>query len=157
MWTKYKDLIKKKKEHFTKELVLLENRIDINWYHTCTNNFILWNLYYLISFSISNCSYKTCFKSCFVVIADITCQRPNLQTSSALQLNTNTLQQTFSYNDSISFTCSLGYILQGPTKKYCQQIGDFEHNLPTCAGVNIILFSFLKNLNFIYWVIYRIL
>lgn len=76
------------------------------------------------------------------LISDITCQRPNLKTTHALQPCTNTLQQTFSYNESITFTCALGYILQGPTVKYCRQIRDFEHNLPTCAGVTKILISF---------------
>lgn len=65
---------------------------------------------------------------------DITCQRPILSIRGSLQLSTNPLQQTFSYNESISFFCTPGYILHGPTVKYCRQNGDFEQGLPFCTG-----------------------
>lgn len=90
----------------------------------------------------------------FCFISDITCERPNLKTTGALQLSTNTLQQIFFYNESIKFTCTLGYILQGPTIKYCRHNGDFEHNLPTCTGLTIILISFFLNLYFIFLVVF---
>lgn len=65
---------------------------------------------------------------------DITCQRPILSIRGSLQLSTNPLQRTFSYNESISFFCTPGYILHGPTVKYCRQNGDFEQGLPFCTG-----------------------
>lgn len=49
-------------------------------------------------------------------------------------MSTNPLQQTFSYNESISFFCTPGYILHGPTVKYCRQNGDFEKDLPFCTA-----------------------
>lgn len=67
-------------------------------------------------------------------LLDITCQRPILSMRGSLQLSTNPLQQTFSYNESISFFCITGYILHGPTVKYCRQNGDFEQDLPFCTG-----------------------
>ncbi|XP_052710744.1 uncharacterized protein LOC128185105 [Crassostrea angulata] len=61
----------------------------------------------------------------------ITCQRPCL--SEALQLTTDPLRQTYSYNESIVFNCSPGYTLHGPSIKYCLQNGDFNKRLPYCT------------------------
>lgn len=87
----------------------------------------------LLGTSVRYCTKIDDFQNDLPTCSNTTCQRPILKTASVLRLSTNTLQQTFSYNESISFVCTEGYILQGPTIKYCQKNEDFQHNLPTCT------------------------
>lgn len=80
------------------------------------------------------CTYTDAFQHNLPGCKDIICQRPVLPIRGSLQLSTNPLQQTFSYNESISFFCISGYNLHGPTVKYCRKNGDFERGFPHCTA-----------------------
>ena len=42
-------------------------------------------------------------------------------------------QQTYRYNEGVTFSCSPGFRLNGEPVKRCQQNGQFG-NLPSCSG-----------------------
>uniref|UniRef100_A0A8W8MLF1 protein-tyrosine-phosphatase n=1 Tax=Magallana gigas TaxID=29159 RepID=A0A8W8MLF1_MAGGI len=90
--------------------------------------------FFLQGISERTCKRNGTLQPPFPNCTDITCQRPILSIRGSLQLSTNPLQQTFSYNESISFFCITGYILHGPTVKYCRTNGDFERGLPRCTA-----------------------
>lgn len=65
----------------------------------------------------------------------ITCDRPTLQYP--LHISANSNRSSYNYNNSIEFTCSLGYTIQNSSVKYCTHTDAFQRNLPSCKGMQI--------------------
>ena len=49
-------------------------------------------------------------------------------------------QQTYRYNDNVTFSCSPGFRLIGEAVRRCQQDGQFG-NLPSCTGYHRLLWG----------------
>lgn len=93
----------------TSELHLTSNPFRQMFYFNESVYFFCSVGFYLQGSSIKNCTKSDDFQHELPSCSNITCKKPNFTTTSALQLSTNTLQEIFSFNDSISFTCTLGY------------------------------------------------
>lgn len=66
-----------------------------------------------------------------LIILGIQCQRPRLlQSPTTIHPN----KQTYQYNETITLSCPVGYTLTGEPVHRCQQVGDFQTNLPFCTG-----------------------
>ena len=69
------------------------------------------------------------FIQTFGIISVVTCNRPIISDAAIIQPN----QQTYSYNDTVTFSCSSGFKLIGESEKRCQHTGYFGI-LPSCTG-----------------------
>nr|XP_034316267.1 receptor-type tyrosine-protein phosphatase mu-like [Crassostrea gigas] len=75
----------------------------------------------------------------------ITCDRPTLQYP--LHISANSNRSSYNYNNSIEFTCSLGYTIQNSSVKYCTHTDAFQRNLPSCKEVKCGLPTFQQQKN----------
>lgn len=64
----------------------------------------------------------------------VTCSRPEIP-NGFIQPD----KRTYEYNDTVRFSCSLGFGLIGESVQSCQLDGHFERDLPSCTG------TFYKN------------
>lgn len=59
----------------------------------------------------------------------VTCSRPVIP-NGVIQPD----KQTYEYNDTVIFSCSLGFRLIGESVQSCQLDGNFEGDLHSCTG-----------------------
>ena len=64
-------------------------------------------------------------------VSAIQCERPRL---SHLLTTKFPNKQFYQYNETIEWSCSVGFTLIGQPAQRCQQIGDFQRNAPYCKG-----------------------
>ncbi|XP_073531495.1 CUB and sushi domain-containing protein 1 isoform X2 [Phyllobates terribilis] len=73
------------------------------------------------------------------VCVSITCGHPGNPTHGI------TNGSEFNLNDVVNFTCSMGYVLQGPFQAQCRSNGMWSSSLPTCRVVNCTDPGFVEN------------
>lgn len=64
-------------------------------------------------------------------VSAIQCERPRL---SHLLTTKFPNKQFYQYNETVEWSCSVGFTLIGQPVQRCQQIGDFQRNAPYCKG-----------------------
>lgn len=65
----------------------------------------------------------------FNIILVATCSRPKIPNAMI-----HPDKQTYEYNETVRFSCRLGFRLIGAFVKSCQQDGHFEGDIPSCTG-----------------------
>nr|XP_022315266.1 receptor-type tyrosine-protein phosphatase kappa-like [Crassostrea virginica] len=85
----------------------------------------------ITSFSCPSCTNGWTGPYCTQrILPVVTCNRPNIPYAAIIQPN----QQTYRYNETVTFSCIPGFKLVGEPIRRCQQSGHFM-NLPSCTGV----------------------
>ena len=75
-----------------------------------------------------NC-YPNKYSNETLYIILVTCSRPKIP-NGVIKPD----KRTYEYNDTVRFSCSLGFILIGEAVQSCQLDGHFEGDLPSCTG-----------------------
>ena len=77
------------------------------------------------------CILATCTTPCqnhIVCLAGIDCGDPGTPTNGQLSLSSTT------HNSVVTYTCDVGYTLQGSDSRTCQSSGQWSGSVPQCSG-----------------------
>ena len=73
---------------------------------------------------------------CYVWHIDIDCGDPGTPTNGQRSLSSTT------YNSAVTYTCDVGYTLQGSNSRTCQSDGQWSGSVPQCNREFIVALNF---------------